>query len=72
MKALKRHFAEHPATVGQTYFQHFAFSASFSLRLLQASFTAIVHAFIPCFFIKTTGRSIEELNKRMQHQHGAE
>lgn len=71
MNALKKHFADHPATVGQTYLEHFAFSASFSLRLLFASFTAIVHAIFPCFFEKNTSRSIEDLSKRMQRQHDA-
>jgi len=71
MSAFKKHFADHPATVGQTYLEHFAFSASFSLRLLLASFTAIVHAIFPCFFEKNTSRSIEELSQRMQQRHGA-
>lgn len=59
---------EHPHSVGQTYWQHFRFSASFSLRLLGAAFTAMAHALIPAAYESTTSRSVEALYQRMQNQ----
>jgi hypothetical protein len=68
MQILDRIFTKHPASVGQSYMQHFAFSATFSIRLLIASFTALIHALLPCFFQSTTSRYIEELSRRMHRQ----
>ncbi len=49
-----RAFKEHPASVGQSYGQHFKFSASVAITLLCASFTALVHALAPPVFESTT------------------
>jgi len=60
---------EHPQSVGQSYFQHFVFSASFALRLVVAAFTAFVHALIPGLFESNTSKAICSLHARMQRQH---
>lgn len=64
-----RNCVEHPKSVGQTYLQHFMFSASFALRLAAAAFTAIMHALIPGLFESTTSKAINSLHARMQRQH---
>jgi len=68
ISAIAKTCHSHPNSVGQTYWQHFRFSASFSLRLLGAAFTAMAHALIPAAYESTTSKSVEELYQRIQHQ----
>lgn len=58
---LTRVFLNHPASVGESYFQHAAFAFGFSGRLFAAAGAALVHAVIPCLFEKTASRMIGEL-----------
>lgn len=60
-----RLFTEHPASVGETYGEHFVTAATFSIRLLAASFCCAVHAILPFLFVKTGSRMINELHGRM-------
>ncbi len=46
-------FTEHPATVGETYGQHFVSAMGFSLSLLRAAFYCAVHAVLPWMFVTT-------------------
>ena len=62
---LTKKFTEHPATVGETYGQHFASSMGFSLALLRAAFFCAVHAILPWVFEKTGSTCITELHSRM-------
>lgn len=58
---LGRLFLDHPATVNESYFEHFAFALGFGLKLLGAAGAALVHAVIPCLFEKTASRIIADL-----------
>ena len=44
---LKQHFTEHPASVDETYFEHFKVAARFARCLTIAAGAAAVHAVIP-------------------------
>ena len=50
-------FTRHPASVGESYFGHMAFAATFAFWLLMAAGAAIVHAVLP-FMFETTASSI--------------
>jgi len=58
-------FSDHPATVGETYGQHFRQAACFSGAMFWGGFACLVHAFVPALFQKTGSRSITELHDRM-------
>ena len=62
---IKRKFTEHPATVGETYGQHFVSAMSFSLNLFRAAFVCGIHAVLPFMFEKTGSRCVTELYDRM-------
>ena len=62
---IKRQFTEHPASVGETYGQHFVSAMSFSVTLLKAAFVCGVHALLPFMFEKTGSRCVTELYDRM-------
>ena len=63
--SLKAKFTEHPATVGESYGQHFVSAMGFSLAMLRAAFCCAVHAVLPFLFIKTGSECITELHDRM-------
>ena len=62
---LKTKFTEHPATVGETYGEHFVSAMGFSLAMLRAAFCCAVHALLPFLFVKTGSECITELHDRM-------
>lgn len=62
---LAKKFTDHPATVGETYGQHFVAAMGFGLALFKAAFCCIVHAILPFIFEKTGSACITELHDRM-------
>ncbi len=62
---MKRFFTEHPATVGETYGEHFAFAISIGARMVAGGLACMLHAVLP-EFCKTTGsRTLRELALRL-------
>src|SRR3546814_6685085 len=43
-------FTRHPASVGESYFQHMASSFSFAAAMLRGALAALVHGIFPFFF----------------------
>lgn len=62
---LKHKFTEHPASVGETYGEHFVTASGFSLALFKAAFCCAVHAVLPFAFEKTGSQCITGLYERM-------
>jgi hypothetical protein len=65
MNAFRRLFTEHPASVNETYWQHFANAMSFGLRMIGGGIVCIVHALVPGVFCKTASGTIGELHDKM-------
>lgn len=63
--SLVQKFTEHPATVGESYGEHFVSAMSFSLAMLRAAFCCAVHAVLPFTFEKTGSQCITSLYDRM-------
>ena len=63
--SLKAKFTEHPASVGETYGEHFGTAMGISLSLLRASICCAVHAVLPFAFEKTGSKCITGLFDRM-------
>ena len=62
---LKRWFAEHPASVGETYFEHAAHAAGFGTAMLRGALAAFVHAVFPSICNTTGSRIVARLHDRM-------
>jgi hypothetical protein len=62
---LPKLLTEHPATVGETYGEHFVQASSFAGHLFLAACACAVHALLPFLFLKTGSRKIEMLYMRM-------
>ena len=70
ISTVNRAFAEHPASVGETYGEHFVVAGSFGWMLFKASLACFVHAVLPFAFEKTGSKAITELHTRMVMQPG--
>lgn len=70
LKWLKKLFTEHPASVGNTYLQHMAFSLYLGFQGLMIFLAATIHSIFPFVFQTTTTRLnlkiYEVLQERMR------
>lgn len=60
-----RHFTEHPASVGETYGEHFRVATGFARDLLGAAVLCAVHAVVPSLCTHSASSRIDELHIRM-------
>ena len=65
MSTLRRLFTDHPATVNETYGQHFVSAMSFGLRMIWGGLVCIAHAFVPGVCCSKGSEIIGELHDRM-------
>ncbi len=65
MSIWQRLFTEHPATVNETYFQHFLNSSRFGLRMIGGGLACFVHALLPGVFCTKGSETVCELHDRM-------
>lgn len=56
---------KHPANVCMTYMEHCKFSLEMAAVFSYATFTAIVHAFLPDYYVDSTTKSIKYIKKRL-------
>jgi hypothetical protein len=66
--SLKRLFTEHPAAVGESYFDHMRVALSFAVPLGLAACAALVHAFLPFLFVTTASTTVRRLYARMTNR----
>ncbi|MEM7213640.1 MAG: DUF6356 family protein [Pseudomonadota bacterium] len=71
MTRLLNAFTAHPASVDETYGEHFLFALGFAGSLFLATGAALVHAILPFLFEKTASRIIARLYART-HNRGVE
>jgi len=55
-------FTAHPASVGETYGEHFRFALAFAVRMLLGGFAAAIHSLFPFLFVTTASQALDELN----------
>ena len=61
-------FTEHPASVDETFGEHFLFAMKFSGLLFAAAGAALVHALLPFLFEKTASTIIARLYERTHNR----
>lgn len=62
---IRRLFVEHPATVGETYLEHFRVAAWFGVTMILGGLAALVHAVVPGWCVKTGSNTICRLHDIM-------
>ncbi len=65
MNALQKLFTEHPASVDETYWQHFANAAGFGVRMIWGGLVCFLHALIPGVCCTRASEMITQLHDRM-------
>lgn len=65
MNVWKRLFTEHPATVNETYGQHFAAAAGFGFKMIGGGIVCLLHAIVPGAFCTKGSDTICELYEKM-------
>jgi Family of unknown function (DUF6356) len=63
--SLLRPFTEHPASVGETYSEHFAMATGFGLRMILGGFACLIHGFLPFLFVRTGSTQVSALHNVM-------
>ncbi len=61
MSVWKRLFTDHPATVDETYGQHFVSAAGFGFKMIGGGIVCLLHALIPGAFCTKGSDTICEL-----------
>ena len=59
-------FTGHPASVGETYWEHFKFATKVFLSLIKAAFACLIHAIFPPLFPKTASSEIVSLHDDLE------
>ncbi len=67
----RRLFVDHPRSVDESYWQHFAVASRFGLTMIRGGLCALVHALVPGWCITTGSDTIKRLNEIMVVQRRA-
>jgi len=63
--SIRSKFTEHPATVGESYWQHFRAAMGFSAGMLRGAVCCALHAVFPFLCERSGSAAITELHERM-------
>jgi len=61
----KHAFTKHPASVGESYFQHLGMAFGFGTKMIAAGFACLLHGLFPFLFTCTGSKCIEDLHAKM-------
>ena len=62
---IQRLFNEHPASVGESYWEHLLRASWFAGKMLMGAGACFVHALLPFLFVKTGSETIQQLHTAM-------
>jgi hypothetical protein len=61
----RRLFHDHPASVDETYAEHFRVAAGFGWAMLVGALGAFVHALVPALCQRTGSTTVKQLHARL-------
>lgn len=62
---IRRLILDHPASVGESYGEHFGVATRFGLAMIAGGIGAVIHGFLPFAFQTTGSRTIEALHAKL-------
>ena len=62
---IQRLFNEHPASVGETYWEHLLRASWFAGKMLMGAGACFIHALLPFLCVKTGSETITQLHTAM-------
>ena len=65
MSLFRSIFIEHPASVDETYLQHFISALSFGTKMVVAGVACMVHGLLPALFVTRGSDTVCSLHERM-------
>jgi hypothetical protein len=65
MSLFRSLFTEHPASVNETYAEHFISALSFGAKMVIAGIACMVHGLLPAVFVTRGSDTICALHERM-------
>ncbi len=68
--SIVRAFEDHPASVGESYWQHFGAASRYGFLLSKAAGAAFIHAILPFMCEKTASKTIMQLHSEMTARFG--
>jgi hypothetical protein len=68
---IARLFNDHPASVGETYGEHFGVAARFGWRLTRGGVGCMIHAALPFLFRTAGSDAVRELHDQLVAKRGA-
>ena len=68
---VRRLFLDHPASVGETYSEHFGVAGRTGMTMIAGGLAALVHAILPCAFKTTGSRTIIRLHREIAETRAA-
>lgn len=68
---IRRLFLDHPASVGESYPEHFGVAARFGARMLLGGAGALIHAVLPFACQRTGSRTVADLHRELVAKRGA-
>ncbi len=60
-----RPFTSHPASLGESYGEHFAMASGFGLRMILGGIACLIHGFLPFLFVRTGSVQVSALHNVM-------
>jgi hypothetical protein len=60
-----KHFTEHPASVDESYTEHFRFATGTGLKMVLGGLACMCHGLLPFAFVTTGSRTIIALHKKV-------
>lgn len=64
-RVIEKWFTEHPASVSETYAEHFSKAMHFAMKLFYAGFACAIHAIVPGCCVTTGSKAIRDLHDEM-------
>jgi Family of unknown function (DUF6356) len=62
---IRKYFLDHPATVGESYGEHFGVATGVGVKMILGGIAALIHGLIPRYFETTGSRTILELHSQI-------
>jgi hypothetical protein len=62
---LYKFFLDHPATVGESYSEHFGVASGFGLSMISGGICAVIHAIIPRYFETAASDTVMHLHDKL-------
>jgi hypothetical protein len=65
MSVFRSLFTEHPASVDETYLEHFGSALYFGTKMIVAGVACVIHGLLPAVFVTRGSDTIRTLHERM-------